>query len=154
MLNHLSGLRTVLIVGLVVTLARLPIPWVHSHDWMDADSLCRHLQCQHDAACDCAHACGLHIHVFCWGMHPTKPDGLNLPPVSSSEDYCQTRCVTIPAPARSVAQVSELKLKMPAAPFAVANSASGGCDSHLAGSREIGAREQAPDRSALCVYLI
>jgi len=70
-------LQRTAILLLILSVGRIPLPWIHSHDWLCTDSLANHIQAYHVDSCECALPCGLHFHVFTWGGRGAQSDGWN-----------------------------------------------------------------------------
>jgi len=69
--------KHVLIPVLILMIARIPIPWVHSHDWMSPYELREHLVTHH--GCGGSDPEDLHFHMVCWWSLTASEDGVSLP---------------------------------------------------------------------------
>lgn len=87
-----------MILLLALSVGRIPVPWVHSHGWLNGEELAVHLESSHFAGCECELTDGVHLHVFTWRDASSTPDGVNnLPVRSDSNLYDRTQCVSLPA---------------------------------------------------------
>ena len=78
----LKLIRKAIVLGLVLNLGHVPIPWAHTHETMDEQQLAEHVGAYHLGTGTNDVPQGWHMHVFCCGAIPVKPsgDGWNTPP--------------------------------------------------------------------------
>lgn len=149
-------LRRASILFLVLSVGRVPVPWIHSHDWLCVGSLADHLQLEHIDSCECELPCGLHIHVFSWGERRARADGLNRPLPRRADDlFDRQERTAIPNPGdETTAQLQDQHRRDACCPVTLvvatefATSSTGNAD-NLAGP---GMRGSVCARC--CVYLI
>lgn len=91
-------LKYTIILLLIVSVGRIPVPWVHSHGWLGGQDLIEHLGSSHPDACECELVAGVHVHVFTWRDVSTAPEGINQIPARSCSDlYDRTQSVSLPS---------------------------------------------------------
>ncbi len=69
--------KRVTILLLVISVGRIPVPWIHSHEWLGGRALVEHIRGEHTWSCECELPCGFHVHVFAWGSSTPRPNGVN-----------------------------------------------------------------------------
>lgn len=90
-------LRRTLIAFLALSLGRVPVPWVHSHAWLDAEQLDRHLAEYHPGECEWDLPCGIHLHFFNWADPHRGGDGRRGDSISHLCDpYTESHRLSVP----------------------------------------------------------
>lgn len=85
-----------IILLLILPIGHVPVPWVHSHEFLSGEQLSAHLNENHSGIHDGSEETGWHLHILCMGFEDSGSIGdysatgtelmkaLAAPPVSSA----------------------------------------------------------------------